>query len=119
MGIPNRKPRDSSPTMASNWVSPMHWVISSTARWKTVRVTEHGGNIAEDNAFLRKIRNAGDILLNLTHENLNFLLVPAARQRINYAVLSFGKHNSNTLYILSNRVVCDKRLIVRNVDFLT
>jgi hypothetical protein len=31
--------------------------------------------------------------------------------------LSFGKQNSNTLYILSNRVVCDKRLIVRNADF--
>ena len=31
--------------------------------------------------------------------------------------MSFGKQNSNTLYILSNRVVCDKRLIVRNADF--
>ena len=50
---------------------------------EAVRVTEHCGNIAEDNAFLRKIRNAGDILLNLTHEtSISSLSLPPGRESI-------------------------------------
>ena len=83
---------------------------------EAVRVTEHGGNIAEDDAFLRKIRNAGDILLNLTHEtSISSLSLPPGRESI---MLFCHLASKTAIHFIYYQIVSFvTRLIVRNVDF--
>ncbi len=107
---------DSRPAIASNSTSSSA-VISSH---RQMEPSASPSTVVISRKMMPSFGKSGMLVIycsTLPHETSISSFIPAARQRINYAVLSFGKQNSNTLYILSNRAVCDKRLIVRNVDF--
>ena len=116
IGAPNRNPRDSRPAIASNSTPSSSAVISSTARWKP---SASPSTVVISRKMMPSFGKSGMLVIYCSTLLMKpqFPPYPCRPAENQLCCFVIWQAKQQYTYILSNRVVCDKRLIVRNVDF--